>query len=152
MSQALRVVFTDREQAKVVIVQTIGPFCVAQWSRGVKRLAVTVEPEENAKSIQQRNYYHGVILKEIAEQATIESRKYDMPVWKNYMRERFIGYRWEVMVDPMTNKKKRRKVRISSEDFGVKRYNRLIEEVTAFAVTDLAVAFSVANWQSYFPD
>lgn len=150
MSQyALHTVFTDPDQAKAALLGQIGPFCREQWARGVQRLAVVIQPEEDSKSIQQRRYLHGVIYKEISEQATIAGQKYDMKVWKSYLQERFIGHRWEVIKDPMTGKKKRRKVRVRSEDLGVKAYSKLIEEVTAFAVTDLGVVFSASNWESY---
>jgi hypothetical protein len=54
-----------------------------------------------------------------------------------------------VIKDPMTGKRKRRKVRISTEDLGVKAYSKLIDQVTAFACTELGVLFSVPNWESY---
>ncbi|OYY20906.1 MAG: hypothetical protein B7Y69_09325 [Sphingobacteriia bacterium 35-40-8] len=150
MSQyALHTVFTDPDQAKAALLGSIGPYCREQWARGVQRLSVRIEPEEDSKSIQQRKYLHGVIYKEIAEQATIAGQKYDLKVWKSYLQERFIGHKWEVLKDPMTGKKKRRKVRVRSEDLGIKAYSKLIEEVTAFAVTDLGVIFSVQNWESY---
>ena len=150
MSQhALHTVFTDPDQAKAALLGQIGPYCREQWARGVQRLSVRIEPEEDSKSIQQRKYLHGVIYKEIAEQATINGQKFDMPVWKRYLQDRFIGHKWEVLKDPMTGKKKRRKVRVRSEDLGIRAYSKLIEEVTAFASTDLDVSFSVQNWESY---
>lgn len=148
--QALQVIATDREQFKDLLRRCIGPYCVEKWASGVARLAVTVEPEEDSKTKKQRAYYHRVVLTEIAEQArTIDGRKHDMKVWKEWLREKYVGYRWVVLVNPITGKKYRRKVRISTEEFGIKRYSRLIEEVTAFAVTDLGVIFSVTNWESY---
>ena len=114
-----------------------------------KRVAITAMEEEDSKSIRQRRYYHGVVLVEIAERAAINGQKFDMPVWKNYLRERFVGYRWEVTKNPMTGKKQRRKVRISTEDLSVRAYSKLIDEVSAFAATELGVTFSVPNWESY---
>ena len=146
---ALHTVFTDPDQAKAALLGQIGPYCREQWARGVQRLSVVIQPEEDSKSIQQRKYLHGVVYKEISEQATISGQKYDMKVWKRYLQDQFISHKWEVLKDPMTGKKKRRKVRIRSEDLGVKAYSKLIEEVTAFAVTDLGVNFLVKNWESY---
>lgn len=146
---ALHTVFTDPDQAKAALLGQIGPFCREQWARGVQRLSVVIQAEEDSKSIQQRKYLHGVIYKEISEQAIIAGQKFDMPVWKRYLQDRFIGHRWEVLKDPMTGKKKRRKVRIRSEDLGVKAYSKLIDEVSAFAATELGVTFSVRNWQDW---
>jgi serine/threonine protein phosphatase 1 len=146
---ALHAVFTDPEQAKAALLRQIGPYCREQWARGVQRLSVVIQPEEDAKSIQQRKYYHGVILKEIAEQARVNGERFDLNAWKEYFREKFVGYRWVVMKDPMTGKRLRRKVRISTEELGISKYSALIEQVTAFAATDLGVRFSVDRWQDY---
>ena len=41
----------------------------------------------------------------------------------------------------MTGKKVRRRVRVSTEDLGVKGYSEYIERVTAFAAVELGVEF-----------
>lgn len=146
---ALHGVFINPEQAKAAVVGQIAPYCRAQWEKGVARLAFTVMPEDDAKSIQQRKFYHGVVLKEISQQAVVNGQKFALPVWKEHFRETFLGYRWEVVREPFTGKKKRRKVRNSSEDLGVKAYSKLIEQVIAFAVTELGVMFSERDWQNY---
>ncbi len=150
MSQfALHTVFVDPDQAKAALLGQIGPYCRQMWAQGHARLSVVIQPEEDAKSVQQRRYYHGVVLKEIAEQVAVNGEKFDMKVWKEHFREKYVGYRWVVLKDPMTGKKKRRKVRVSTEDFGIKAYSRLIEQVTAEAVTELGVVFSVPKWEEY---
>jgi len=146
---ALYAVFTDPDQAKAALLGQIGPYCRQMWAMGHVRLSVVVQPEEDAKSIQQRKYYHGVILKEIAEQVVVNGEKFDMKVWKEHFREKYVGSRWVMLRDPMTGKKKRRKVRISTEELGVKSYSLLIEQVTAEAVTELGVVFSVRKWEEY---
>ena len=72
-----------------------------------------------------------------------------MQVWKEHFRETFVGSKWKVTTDPMTGKKKRRKVRISTEDLGVKAYSKLIDQVTAFAAVELGVMFSVPSWEEH---
>ncbi|MFN3077634.1 MAG: hypothetical protein ABT940_12270 [Alphaproteobacteria bacterium] len=51
-------------------------------------------------------------------------------------------------INPMTGIETKRAVRISSESLGVKGYNQLIEQVTAFAATELGVIFDkdFAQW------
>jgi hypothetical protein len=143
MTQALHITFIDPEQAKKSIIGQIVPYCKAQWAQGVERLCVTVQPQEDELSDRQRRYYHGVILTQIAEQARGNGQSFPMKVWKEHFREVYAGYKWVALIDPITGKKKRRKVRVSSEDFGVRRYSKLIEQVTAFAVTDLGVRFTI---------
>ncbi|MBC7680754.1 MAG: recombination protein NinB [Ferruginibacter sp.] len=147
--QALQTYFDGEEQAMAAIRGQIAPYCKQKWAEGCGRLRVLIQPEEDAKSIQQRNYYHRYVLVEIAEQAKVNGEKFAMPVWKEHFRELYVGSTWKVIKDPMTGKKKRRKVRISTEDLGVKAYSKLIDQVTAFAATELGVHFSVPNWQSY---
>lgn len=150
---ALHGVFINPEkapgQAKAAFTKQMVPFCQQAWERGIDRLAWTLMPEEDAKSIQQRKFYHGVVLKEISQQAVVHGQKFALPVWKEHFRETFLGYRWEVVREPFTGKKKRRKVRNSSEDLGVKAYSKLIEQVIAFAATELGVMFSERDWQNY---
>lgn len=146
--QALCLTLGEPDQAREAVRALFLPFIGKLIDAG-KRVAITACEEEDAKSIRQRNYYHRCVLTEIAEQAVVRGEKFDMKVWKNHCREKFIGYKWVVMIDPMTGKKVRRKVRISSEDLGVKAYSKLIDQVTAFASSDLGVFFSCPNWESY---
>ena len=145
---AFQATITGPDQGREVVRGQLLPYIGKLIDAG-KRVAITAMEEEDSKSIRQRRYYHGVVLVEIAERAAINGQKFDMPVWKNYLRERFVGYRWEVTKNPMTGKKQRRKVRISTEDLSVRAYSKLIDEVSAFAATELGVTFSVPNWESY---
>lgn len=108
------------------------------------RLVLEVHHYEDKLTDRQRRYYHGYILKEIARQATIEGRKYPMPVWKEHFRKTFLGSKRKACINPLTGRKSRRSVRVSTEDLGVRGYNTLIEKVTAFAVTELGVCFDLS--------
>jgi hypothetical protein len=130
-------------QIKKAIYGQLATYCESQWNAGVERVSLIAQPEEDEISDRQRRYYHGVILTQIAEQARCNAQSFPMKVWKEHFREVYVGYKWVALIDPMTGKKKRRKVRVSSEDFGVRRYSKLIEQVTAFAVTDLGVRFTI---------
>jgi hypothetical protein len=98
---------------------------------------------EDKKSDQQRRYYHGYVLNEIAKQAVIEGNRYGLGVWKEHFRKLYLGKKRVKLVDPMTGKKSYRYDRVSSESLGVKGYTRLIEQVTSFAANDLNVKFYV---------
>ena len=149
MSDALQLILCNPdsvpEQAQRAIKAQLFPYCMQAWARGVDRLVMTVMPAEDAKSVAQRRYYHGVVLTEIAEQARANGQRFPMPVWKEFLREKFLGSTWKVITNPITGKKSRRKVRVSTEDLGIRAYSKLIEQVTAFAATELGVRFSVTE-------
>lgn len=107
------------------------------------RLVLEVHHYEDKLTDRQRRYYHGYILKEIADQARIDGRFFPISVWKEHFRKTFLGSKRKTCIDPMSGRKSRRSVRVSTEDLGVRGYNILIEKVTAFAVTDLGVCFGV---------
>jgi hypothetical protein len=149
MTQALHLEWHSSEQAVTSFRQQMAPF-VAQAMKAGQRLAVVVKPLEDEKSDRQRRFYHGVVLAEIAEHARADGQKYSLKTWKEYFRDKFVGYRWEPSVDPVTGKKINRRIRISSEELGVKAYAKLITQVQAFAITELGLqGFSVARWEDY---
>jgi hypothetical protein len=65
---ALNVTLTGPDQGREVIRGQVLPFVGSLIEAG-KRVVVTAMEEEDSKSVQQRKYFHGVVLKEIAEQA-----------------------------------------------------------------------------------
>lgn len=144
----LQAYWPDIDTGNASFANIVRPWCKDRWKEG-KRLAISIVEAEDAKSDQQRRYYHGVVLTEIAEQAKANGQKFAMPVWKEFFRDKFLGFKVKTFTNPVTGKKSRRRVRISTEDLGVKAYSNLIERVTAFAVTDLGVEFSVAKWEEY---
>lgn len=105
------------------------------------RLVVEIRLAEDAKTDKQRRYYHGFILKTIADQAMVNGQRFPLQVWKEHFRSEFLGFKVKTHINPTTGTKSRRRIRISTEDLGVKAYAQLIERVTAFAVTELGVAF-----------
>ncbi len=140
------IVMHNPVQGHQVLTASFWPWAKAMLIAGHK-IVVKGEEAEDAKSDKQRRYYHGVVLTEIARHANANGQKFPMAVWKEHFRETLLGHKWVTNIDPTTGKKKRRKVRISTEDLGVRKYSELIEQVTAFAVTDLGLTFSVARWE-----
>lgn len=112
-----------------------------------RQLRIVIGPDPDPMTVKQRRFYHGVVLKQIAEQARDEDgRAYEPKVWKEYMRKRFLGtngMRWESFRMPGERRARPHAVRISTEDLSVKQYSELIEQVMAFAATDLGVTFQV---------
>lgn len=107
---------------------------------GRKQVLTLVDYEDSLTS-KQRRFYHGFILTEIAKQASVDGRRYSMATWKEHFRNIYLGDKVVTEVNPMTGVETKRLIRVSSESLGVKGYTLLIEQVTAFAVTDLNVVF-----------
>lgn len=104
-----------------------------------RKQVLTLSDYDDSLSTQQRKYYHGVVLLEIAKQACIEGRKYSLETWKEHFRAKHLGEKVVTEINPLTGVETKRLVRVSSESLGVKAYNLLIEQVTAYAVTELGV-------------
>lgn len=123
--------------------------CKAQLMAGNK-IVVEARLYDDMLSTQQRKYLHGVIYNEIAKQAVIDGRKYSLAIWKEYARNKFLGEKIETVINPMTGAERKEVVRVSSESLTVKQYTLLIEQVTAWATTDLNVNFymSFDEWQA----
>ncbi len=149
MNTALTLQWTSAEQGNASLKHDFIPYVKRLLDVG-KPVAIRAEELEDEKSDRQRRYFHGVILTEIAQQATAEGgQKFPMKVWKEYFRDTYVGSKRVSFTNPLTGRKSRRLVRVSTEDLSVRRYSELIEKVTAFAVTELNVRFSVPNWESY---
>lgn len=105
---------------------------------------------DDAKTDRQRAYYHGVVLKSIADQARPNGDAFPLKVWKEHFRSEFLGFKTLTVKNPITGKKHRRRERVSTEDLGVRGYSRLIDQVSAFAANELAVTIpsSFDQWDS----
>ena len=136
----LQVQWFNPQQAHASLNQTVVPWAKPLLMAGHK-LVAEFRLAEDAKTDAQRKFYHGVVLTEIAKQARVNGQKFPLAVWKEHFRSEYLGFKTVTVVNPMTGKKSRRRVRKSTEDLGVKAYAQLIERVTAFAVTDLNVEF-----------
>lgn len=144
----LTVHWPDKDRASHSFSTIVRPWCLKHWDDGVG-LTVELRRFEDAKTDRQRAYYHGVVLKSIADQARPNGQQHPLAVWKEYFRAEYLGNKTVTSKNPMTGKKSRRRVRVSTEDLGVKGYSQLIDRVSAFAATELGVEFpaSFAQWE-----
>ena len=99
---ALLDIWTGPDQAKASIQHRLAPFCRSMWEQGIERLTVTVEPEDDAKTL-------------------VAGRK--RPVISTSL-----GTTKGLKVKPMS---------------------KYIEQVIAYAVTELGVHFSSTRWEDY---
>jgi len=150
MSQyALHCVFINADQARAAISGQIAPYCKAQWQNGIERLRVTIEPEEDAKTVQQGKFYWGVVLMQISEQAQIEGQRYTVDAWHELFKRQML---------PRASKRayvagKKRPVVTTTigttKGLGIRKMSAFIEKVIAYAVTELGVQFSETRWEDH---
>lgn len=127
-------------QAHKAIMTQVWPWVKAQTTAD-RAVVLEARLYEDDKSDRQRRFYHGVILKQIAEQAMPNGQRFSLAVWKEWFRSEYLGSKRVTTINPLTGKKSRRQIRQSTEKLSVKGYNKLIERVTAYAVTELGVVF-----------
>jgi hypothetical protein len=127
-------------QGHQVIAKTVWPHCKAHLAAG-RPMVIEIRFAEDLKTDKQRAYYHGCILANIAQQAKPNGDAYPLAVWKEFFRDKFLGFKTKTTINPTTGKKSRRRIRQSTEALGVKGYADLIEKVAAYAGTELGVTF-----------
>ena len=144
----LTVHWPDKDRASHSFSTIVRPWCLKHWDDGVG-LTVELRRFEDAKTDRQRAYYHGVVLKTIAQQARPNGVQFPLAVWKEHFRAEYLGHKTVTTKNPLTGKKVRRRQRVSTEDLGVKGYSQLIDRVSAFAATELGVSFpaSFDQWE-----
>ena len=134
----------DEMQAHQFIAKTYWPWIKEQLAND-RPVDIEARLTEDKKTDKQRKFLHGYILMTIAQQAAPNGVKFPMQVWKEHFRSEFLGFKTVTTTNPLTRKKSRKRVRVSTEDLGVKGYSEYIDRVAAFAATDLAVEF-VEEW------
>jgi len=98
-----------------------------------KPISVTVTEYRERRSVDQNKLLHAV-LKEISEQAFIDGKHYELEVWKEMVRRKFIGTE---EIDLPDGTRYERGMSTSSLD--VAEFSKLVDVVTAWAVTELGV-------------
>lgn len=141
---AQAITLINEVQGHIVVSKTFWPWCKAQLSAH-RPVVIEARLAEDCKTDKQRKFLHGYILMTIANQAAPNGVKFPMQVWKEHFRSEFLGFKTVTTKNPLTGKKVRRRMRVSTEDLGVKGYSEYIDRVAAFAATDLAVEF-VEEW------
>ena len=104
-----------------------------------KRQVIELRNYDDCVTSLQRKYYHGVVLNEIAKQARPQGMQHSLKDWKEYCRSIYLGDEVVTTINPMTGVEKKEVIRVSSESLTITGYSALIEQVTAFAVTELSV-------------
>jgi len=110
---------------------------------------IEAREHEDDRSLQQNRFYWGACLRDISEQAKIEGQRYTVDAWHELFRRQFLGYEIEKVYvagrkRPVINRRLK-----STTKLKVRGFSKYLDEVQAFAATELGVEFSVAKWQDY---
>lgn len=144
MSDTLTVTLHDAQQGHRALSATFWPAAKAHLMAGRKMVA-ELRPYEDHMTDKQRRFLHGYILKTIAQQARPNGEQFPLKVWKEWYRAEFLGHKTATTKDPFTGRRVRRRVRVSTEDLGVKGYSQYIDRVAAHAASELGVEF-MSEW------
>ncbi len=131
----------NAQQAHAAMTAQLWPWVKSMTMAG-NMVDIHAGPSEDSITNEQRGYLHAVVLTEIAQFAKANGEKFPMAVWKEWFRSEFLGFKVVTSINPFTKKKVRRRVRISTEDLGVRGLAQYIDRVIAFAATDLGVVVS----------
>jgi hypothetical protein len=106
-----------------------------------ERVVITAGPALDPIGVRQRNFYHGVVLQQISEQARSDGTRYTLDIWKEFYRRLFLPDTWASRRLPGQRRAVPTRVRHSTEELGPRAYAIHIDRVVAHAATDLGVAF-----------
>lgn len=84
----------------------------------------------------QVRYLHGVVYREIAQQAWVEGRRYAPSVWKEYFNRKFIGEGEMTLPSGRVVSQA-----MHSGDLGRREHTRFIEQVKRHAMEEFGVVF-----------
>lgn len=107
-----------------------------------ENVLVICKPAHEPIGIRQRRFFHGVVLRQIKDQARVDGQRYTATAWKEFFRIEFIPEKWEMQQLPGQKKPVPVRKRASTESLGVKAYSEFIEQVIHYAVTELGVEFN----------
>lgn len=113
---------------------------------------IELSEEAETLTVRQLRFLHGPVFGQIAEQVFVNGRQFDRDTWKRYLKDRFIPDEFEMVWQPFVvdkatgelrpaKRKVPRKKEKSLLDLKNKARSEFIDQVLAYAVTELGVSF-----------
>lgn len=127
---SLSVELHNRQQAWLVIEKQLFPF-LKQALQGSGRWVLTVARRKRTKP-QNRRYWGGGVLAQIAAQAVVGGKQYAASTWHELAKRKFVGV-IELPNGEVVGK--------STKDLTTSEFSTFCERVEAWAATDLGVTF-----------
>lgn len=101
-----------------------------------KPLVVTVDTYKATRTGDQNRLLHA-LLNDIAEQAVVDGKQFEVEVWKDHVKRNFIGTEEVKLPDGTVLSRS-----MSTTALNVGEFSELIDRVRAWAVNDLGVTFT----------
>lgn len=141
----MRVVAINPVQAHQVLTHQVWPQIKAMTTAG-QEVEITVERREDDRSVQQNRFYWGVALKDISNQARVDGVAYSAEAWHELFKRQFLGY--EIKKVAVAGRKRPTVIRRlkSTTDLKVRAMSKYLDQLQAFAASELGVQFSAPNW------
>lgn len=130
MSESLSIDLHNRQQAWLAIRGQLYPF-LANVLQGGGRWVLTVARRKRTPK-QNRRYWGGGVLAQIAAQAVVNGRQYPAEVWHEQFKRQFIGVE-ELPSGEVVGK--------SSTGLTTAEFSAFCDQVEAWAATELGVTF-----------
>jgi hypothetical protein len=145
--ESLHLVVRDQAEARRA---AMGAYALCKSLTADGKLAIITAAEcADARSIQQNAFYWGIVLRDIAQQAMIEGRRYIADAWHEHFKRTFLGYQFKRVVIAGRKRKAVIQELRSTTKLSVKKMSMFLEQVIAFAVTDLGVRFTETRWEDH---
>lgn len=136
-----RVELHTPDQGHQAVAKSLWPWARQQLEQG-RALVLECRLLEDDITDKQRAYLHTVVLTEIALYARPGDQQFPMKVWKEHFRKEWLGFKTVTNINPITGKKHRTRVRVSTEDLGITAMAEYIDRIIAYAATELGVVVS----------
>lgn len=130
MSESLTIDLHNRQQAWAAIKAQVFPFLASVLQSG-QRWVLTIKRRQRTDK-QNRRYWGNGVLKQIAEQATVNGKLYASEVWHEQFKRQFIGV-IELPNGEVIGK--------SSTGLTTTEFCNFSDQVEAFAATEFGVVF-----------
>lgn len=149
--QTFGLVLHEPRQAHAALAQQAWPAMKTLLESG-KKLWLSVEPLEDARTLQQNKFMWGVVLKQISEQAQVGGLGADAEGWHRYYKVMFLGYRFRKVRVPGKKRPSVTRELRSTKDLSVKAFAEYIDQVQAHAATTFGVEFTERLPQELRPE
>ena len=130
MSESLTIELFNKQQAWAAIKTQLFPFLSNVMQAG-GRWVLTVSRMKRTKK-QNKRYWGGGVLKQIADQAVVSGKMYSSETWHELFKRKFIGTE-ELPNGELIGK--------SSTDLSTVEFSEFCDRVEAYAASELGVVF-----------
>jgi hypothetical protein len=149
MSKSITVPMWEPATGHQAMTLQLWPWIKAMLMAGHKLSVKACVQEDDRTLVQNRFYWSAACLGAIAEQAKVAGIGYEAEAWHNLFKRKFLGY--EIKKEKVAGSKRVKVIRRlrSTTDLKVRAMNVYLEQVQAYATTELSVTFDGQDWREW---